>query len=224
LLTVTTSAPFASLWLVPRLWRFVGLHPEVDVRCVAANQRLDLERERLDLAIRWAGPGSTVPGGERLIDVEIFPACAPGFAREHPLDGPADLAAHVMLELETLTSGGPWSEWGPWLDANELRDLKPAGMLRFSHYDQVVQAAIDGSGVAVGRTPHFAHHLREELLVEPLGQPGRLAFGAYYVLIAPRSVARPVVTAFVAWLREEALKESVDRAAQPKSPPRARRY
>jgi LysR family transcriptional regulator, glycine cleavage system transcriptional activator len=59
-LTITTSVPLASMWLVPKLRRFVLLNPEVDVRSVAADQRLDLERERLDIAIRWAPPGSHV--------------------------------------------------------------------------------------------------------------------------------------------------------------------
>src|SRR5829696_232941 len=38
-LTITTSVPLASMWLVPKLRRFVLLHPEVDVRSVAADQR-----------------------------------------------------------------------------------------------------------------------------------------------------------------------------------------
>jgi LysR family transcriptional regulator, glycine cleavage system transcriptional activator len=171
-LTVTTSVPLASMWLVPKLRRFLRLHPEVDVRSVAADQRLDLERERLDIAIRWAPPGSIVPGGEPLFDLEIFPVCSPALARDHarPLRSPADLRNHVLLDLETVTTRGPWSDWGPWLDAMKIGDLKPAGTLRFSHYDQVVQAATDGNGVAIGCNPHNARHLREGLLVAPLGK------------------------------------------------------
>jgi LysR family glycine cleavage system transcriptional activator len=204
-LTVTTSVPLASLWLVPKLRRFVRLHPEVDVRSVAADQRLDVERERLDIAIRWAPPRSSVPGGEPLFNVEIFPVCSPALAsdRARPLRSPADLANHVLLDLETVTSRGPWSDWGPWLGAMKLGDLKPAGTLRFSHYDQVVQAAMDGSGVAIGRNPHNARHLREGLLVAPLGREARLSWGTYFVLISPRSAERWVIKEFVAWLRDE---------------------
>jgi LysR family transcriptional regulator, glycine cleavage system transcriptional activator len=81
-LTITTSVPLASMWLVPKLRRFVLLNPEVDVRSVAADQRLDLERERLDIAIRWAPPGSHVPGGEPLFNIEIFPVCSPARASD----------------------------------------------------------------------------------------------------------------------------------------------
>jgi len=72
MLTVTTSAPLASMWLVPKLQRFVRLHPEVDMRSVAAAESVDLERERFDVAIRWAPPGSNVAGGEPLFNMKFF--------------------------------------------------------------------------------------------------------------------------------------------------------
>jgi DNA-binding transcriptional LysR family regulator len=208
-LTVTTSVPLASMWLVPKLRRFVSLHPQVDVRSVAANQKLDLDRERLDVGIRWAPHGSTIPGAEQLFNVQIFPVCAPALAQDpaRPLESFADLRKHVLLDLETVTEGGRWSDWAPWLAAMKFDDLKPAGTLRFSHYDQVVQAAIDGSGIAIGRKPHNAHHLREGLLVEPLGPEARLAFGTYFVLVRANSNKRAVVRQFVAWLHDEARQE-----------------
>jgi DNA-binding transcriptional LysR family regulator len=207
-LGITTSVPLASMWLVPRLPHFIRLHPEVDVRSVAANQRLDLERERLDLAIRWTA--SAAAGGEPLFDIELFPVCAPALANDpdRPLRTPADLARHVLLDLETNATDGAWSDWGPWLAAMQLGELKPAGMLHFSHYDQVVQAAIDGSGVAIGRSPHNARHLRDGLLVAPLGREARVGRGRYSVFIAPRSAERPVVKAFVAWLRDEVRRDA----------------
>ena len=209
-LAVTTSAALASMWLVPKLPRFIRRHPELDVRSVAADQRLDLERERLDLAIRWAPPGSSVPGGEPLFDVLMFPVCSPTLARDRarPLSSPADLAHHVLLDLEIVTARGPWSDWGPWLEAMRLGDLKPGGTLHFSHYDQVVQAAIDGSGVAIGRNPHSARHLRDGLLVAPFGREAVLSRGTYFVLIPPRSAERRVVKEFVAWLRDEVRQDA----------------
>jgi len=214
-LAVTTSSALASTWLIPKLPRFIRLHPELDVRSVAADQRLDLECERLDVAIRWAPSGSSVPGGEPLFDVQMFPVCSPTLAqdRARPLRSPADLARHVLLDLETVTTRGPWSDWGPWLEAMKIGNLKPGGMLHFSHYDQVVQAAIDGSGVAIGRNPHSARHLRDGVLVAPFGREAVLSRGTYFVLISPRSAERPVVREFVAWLRDE-VRHDVEAAAE----------
>jgi DNA-binding transcriptional LysR family regulator len=215
MVTVTTSVPFASMWLAPKLRQFVRTHPEVDVRSVAADQRLDLERERLDIAIRGVLSGSSLSGGEPLFEVELFPVCAPALARDpaRPLRSPADLAKHVLLDLETFTTSGPWSDWKPWLQAMRLNHLKPAGVLRFSHYDQVIQAAIDGSGVAIGRNPHNARHLHEGVLVAPFGREFRFKWGAFFLLVASRSAGRPAVKAFVDWLRDEIRQDAEADAA-----------
>src|ERR1051326_6398612 len=193
-LTITTSVPLASMWLVPKLPGFFRLHPEIDVRTVAADQSLDLERERIDIAIRWAPPGSDVPGGEALFDVKIFPVCSPAIARDRTtvLRNPADLANHVLLDLDTVTGRGTWSDWSPWLAAMKLSDLSPARILRFSHYDQVTQAAIKGSGIAVGRLPHNARHLHDGVLVAPFGPQARVRFGTYHAVLARRSRDRAV--------------------------------
>jgi len=216
MLTVTTSVPLASMWLVPRLQRFVRQHPKVDVRSIAVAENLDLERKRFDVAIRWAPPGASVRGGTPLFNMEMFPVCSPALARDHaqPLKIPADLEHHVLLDLEMVTNRGPWSDWGPWLEAMKLGDLKPAGTLRFSHYDQVIQAAIDGSGVAIGRNPHNTRHFREGQLVAPLGNEAKLSWGTYFVLIAPRSAERQIVKEFAAWLRDEVNYDATTEADQ----------
>src|SRR4029450_11440135 len=125
-----------------------------------------------------------------------------------PLNKPADLAQHVLLDLEIVTARGPWSDWGPWLDAMKLGDLKPGGTLHFSHYDQVVQAAIDGSGVAIGRNPHSARYLNDGLLVAPFGREAVPSRGPSFVLIPRRSAERAVVKEFVAWLRDEVRQDA----------------
>ncbi|HEU0202802.1 MAG TPA: LysR family transcriptional regulator, partial [Burkholderiaceae bacterium] len=51
--SITTYASFASLWLVPRLAAFQRAHPEIEIRIDAADRRIDLEAEGMDLAIRW---------------------------------------------------------------------------------------------------------------------------------------------------------------------------
>src|SRR5262245_28775371 len=55
-ITVTTTVSFAALWLVPRLARLRAVHPDIDVRLAASNELEDLQRERIDLAIRFCLP------------------------------------------------------------------------------------------------------------------------------------------------------------------------
>jgi DNA-binding transcriptional LysR family regulator len=204
-LSVTTTVALASTWLVPRLPRFAQLHPEIDMRFVASNDMVDLEREHLDVAIRFVLAGTIAPSSDKLFDYQQFPVCAPALTRDRqrPLRVPADLANHVLLDLETVVYGRPWYDWQMWFDAMKLRCARSAGWLRFSHYDQVIAAAIEGSGVAVGKRPHLTQHLRDGVLVAPLGDQAVRTLGGFYIEVA-RSAQPEVVAPFVDWLHAEA--------------------
>src|SRR5215470_14829537 len=210
-LAVTTTTSLASLWLAPKLADFTRLHPGFDVRIAAVNDmvNLNLEREHLDVAIRFVPPGWDIPGGEQLIKYETFPVCSPALAHDktRPLRTPADLARHVLLDFERVAFGRPWSDWEHWFDGTNLSRIKPSGTLHFSHYDQVIQAALAGSGVAIGKRPHLTRHLAEGTLCAPLGPSWVATPGSFYLVVAPRTAERPPVSAFVAWLREQMHKD-----------------
>jgi LysR family glycine cleavage system transcriptional activator len=204
-LAVTTTVALASTWLVPRLPRFAEVQPEIDLRVVASNESVDLKREHIDVAIRFATLQMAVPSSEKLFDYLQFPVCSPALAcnRRRPLRASADLARHVLLDFETLLYGRPWYDWQQWFDAMKLRRLKTAGWLRFSHYDQVIEAARKGIGVAVGKWPHLSDHLREGVLVAPLGQGGAATVGAFFVEIL-EAASREPANAFVAEAKRDA--------------------
>jgi len=207
-LAVTTTVALASTWLVSRLPRFAQLHPEIDMRFVASNHMVDLEREHIDVAIRYVPSGAASPSSDKLFDYEQFPVCAPALAddRARPLRTPADLSKHVLLEFETLLYGRPWFDWQQWFSAMKLRGVEGAQWLRFSHYDQVIEAAIKGSGVAVGKRPHLTDHLRDGILVAPLGTGYVARPGAFHVEVSG-AARRDVVEIFVNWLHLEAQRD-----------------
>jgi len=208
-LSVTTTVALASTWLVPRLTRFAELHPEIDLRVVASNDSIDLKRDFIDVAIRFATLDMEPQTADKLFDYRQFPVCAPALAssRQRPLRVPADLARHVLLDFETILYGRPWYDWGRWFDAMKPQSIKGAGWLRFSHYAQVIEAAKKGTGVAVGKWPHLSEHLHEGVLVAPLGAAGSAVVGGFYleVLESARGVA---AEAFVTWLRTEAAHDA----------------
>lgn len=212
-LTVTTTVPLASLWLTPRLPDFVRRHPEIGLRLVSSNDNLDLARERIDLAIRYAPQGASPPSAAKLFDFEVFPVCSPALARERGrmIRTVADLAWHVRLEFETVRSGRPWFDWEQWLAARRIRGLKSAGVLRFSHYDQVVGAAIAGSGVAIGKWPYLERQLQQGVLVAPLGSSGAATIGGFHVVMSEAG-ATAATECFVAWLQAQAQRDIEQKA------------
>ena len=152
---VTTTAGFAGLWLIPRLAGFTASRPDVDVRISASNAVVNLNRDGVDVAIRYHTQEGAGAEGVRLFGEVVLPVCSPRLRRDvaRPLKQPEDLRHHCLLHMDT----GPGSqllEWPPWLRAMKLEGLKPAErVLHFSMYDQMIQAAVNGQGVALGRLP-----------------------------------------------------------------------
>ena len=214
MVTVTSSMAFCSLWLIPRLSGFRKAHPGVDVRISANNQVLDLDRERIDLAIRYCPVRSAPAGSIRMFGEVIVPVCSPLLLKDRarPLKSPADLRHHSLLHFEDTYGSIPWLEWDVWLESAGLPDLRPAGALRFSHYDQVVRAALDGQGVALGRRPLVAGFLADESLVAPF-RTDSVTDRAYFIVRTPATSARSDVENFVTWLIGEsaALTQAMDR-------------
>ena len=207
-LAVTTTQSFAALWLIPRLSGFTRMHPELDVRISAETRVLDLERDGLDLAIRHGPPSLAGADAVRLFGERVFPVCSPKLMRDpkRPLRAPQDLRHHVLLQYDDPDGRHPWMHWKTWLEVERLADLRPAGNLVFSGYEQIIPAAIAGYGVALGRSPLVREAIAAGELVAPFkrsADPAR----AYYVILSKHSGGRSDVADFVAWLREEAKQE-----------------
>ncbi|MCA3180650.1 MAG: transcriptional regulator GcvA [Burkholderiaceae bacterium] len=214
--TVTTTVGFASLWLVPRLPRFTAAHPGVDVRLSAVNRMVDLDREDIDVAVRFQPRDRAL--GEPLFGESVAPVCAPALARDprRPLREPADLARHVLLHTMGPAAPGSAFEWPLWLEAVGLPELEPAGRLHFSQYDMLVGAAIAGQGVALGRMPLLRDAIRDGRLVQPFARSAASPRG-YFLVPSRRAQDDPIAHAFGEWLRAEA---AADAAAPVLSPPR----
>lgn len=203
-LTVSTTVSFASLWLIPRLSAFRALSASTDVYVSAEDRVVDLARGNVDVAVRYLADASAFRNAVYLFGERLMPVASPALVkRGPPLKRPADLVRHVLLQYDDPQGLVPWLNWQAWLAANGAPDLKPAGALRFSLYDQVIQAAIAGQGVALGRIPLITRLLDARVLVAPFGKRYDSPRG-YYAIAAPHAAQRPEVIAFVEWLRKEA--------------------
>ena len=201
-LSVTTTNSFASLWLIPRLAGFTRSHPGVDVRITAETRVQDLERDGLDVAIRHGPPSLAGPNAVRLMGERVFPVCSPKLLKKTPLRKPADLANHVLLQYDDPDARHPWLHWKTWLEVERIADLRPAGTLAFSGYEQIIPAAVAGHGVALGRSPLVKGLLDSGDLVAPFKSIAEPARG-YFAITSKSAASRPEVDDFVAWLKAE---------------------
>jgi DNA-binding transcriptional LysR family regulator len=155
---ITASSGFAALWLLPRLGEFQALHPGVDLRVVASNRVLDLEREAIDLAVRYCPDERAPEGAVHLLGEELLPVASTAV----DLDDPTRLGKAVLLDYDDPAH--PLLHWAHWLRATGAGRARPGRVLRFTQYEQAIQSALAGHGVALGRVG----------LVQPLIDSGQL--------------------------------------------------
>jgi len=197
-INVATLDSFGLLWLLPRLGRFLRAHPGVDVRIMSADLDADaLAKGTVSIDIRY-GEGDW-PGLEvtRFLSETIFPVCSPGIiSAEKPLRTPSDLRFHTLLHDVMIT------DWRAWLAAAGVDDIDPERGPGFNHSHLVTAAAINGDGVALGRSALVADALDKGQLIKPFDLALPCKF-SYHAVCSSGSVGDPVVAAFRDWLVEE---------------------
>lgn len=201
---VTTTPGFAGLWLIPRLAGFTATRPDVDVRISAAYALVNLNRDGFDLSIRYQAEEAVGEGAELLFGEVVLPMCSPRLLRDpqRPLKTPEDLRHHVLLHLDS-GPGADMQDWPMWLRAMKLDHIKPTRVLHFSQFDQLINAAIDGQGIALGRSPLLDKHLRDRKLVAPF-KKAMASPRSYYLLRSSDSGRKPEVAEFAAWVQAQA--------------------
>jgi DNA-binding transcriptional LysR family regulator len=196
-LAIGATIAFTQLWLLPRISEFRRLHPDTKIRLVTQDAPIDLERDMVDVAIRY-GDGAWPDGRAVLLcEDDVFPVCSPGYAAGCRLpEAAGEFLDHTLLDYESPNPG--WIGWKEWLAAfSTARPGRP--MLRLSYYTDVIHAAVAGHGIALGWSR----------LVEDLLQQGRLrrvsdlhvgTRSAYFVVVPSREAMKPSADAFVEWL------------------------
>jgi LysR family glycine cleavage system transcriptional activator len=221
-LTVTTTGGFASLWLIPRLRKFTALYPDVDVRISASYKTVDLERNLVDVAIRYCAEDEAPDGAVRLFGEELFPVCSPVLLTEgaQPLRDIAGLSHHALLHMDEARDH---MDWDTWLAAHGHAGLRPTASIRFDSYEQLVQAALSGQGVGMGIGRLVSGLIAEGRLVAPFGEAAT-GTRSYFVIRSAISGGRPHVGAFVTWVTQEAEAALANEGrGMPSSPPPAAR-
>jgi DNA-binding transcriptional LysR family regulator len=202
--TITTSISVASLWILPRLGSFQEAHPNIDVRVSANNRILDMKKEGIDIAIRYARESDVPSTAVRLFGEKVLPMASKKVAAR-AFKNPKALLNEVLLELDERAL--PWLRWADWLSATGLSNAKPKAYLHLNQYDQVIHAAIEGHGVALGRVALVLPMLKDGRLVA-LGDPNRGNSDYAYWLVVDSPSPRAEVQVFRDWIIKEVKRDN----------------
>ena len=203
-LTVTVSPAFAAKWLLPRIERFQAAWPETDLRLDTSLKPVDFVAQRIDVGVRY-GRGLW-PGlaAEKLMDEEVYPVCAPALLATATLQAPGDLRGQVLIHDQSVDTSTGFASWQAWLRHAGVQGVPTDRGWRINNSAAVLQAAIDGQGVALARSVMAHDDLAAGRLVRLFPQVRLESALAYYVVYRPECIAQPKVAAFRDWLLREA--------------------
>lgn len=199
-LVVGVVGTFAHGCLLAWLPDFRARHPRIDLRLQTHNNKIDLATESLDCAIRYGDGAWRSVEAEALLDAPLGLLCTPELARS--LRQPADLRACTLLRSYRS------DDWLAWLRAAGVPELA-AQAARGPQFDAsvlMVQAALQGAGVALVPVRMFRREIAQGLLCQPFDI--EVDAGRYWLTRSLSREERPALRAFREWLRERLCDEA----------------
>ncbi|OZI31220.1 LysR family transcriptional regulator [Bordetella genomosp. 10] len=210
---------FAVKWLIPRMKRFKARHPEIDLRVSTTKNMSDFERDDVDVEVRY-GRGD-YPGlhAERCLAVEVTPVCSPAL-----LDGAAplaradDLRHHTLLHDDSTYDDVSNPDWATWMAHAGVSGVDTSRGPSFWPSHLVIDAAIDGLGVALAKRNWVRRDIAAGRLVEPFPDLALRIEFSYFLVYPEERESDPRIQAFAAWVREELARDGDGEDAWQDSP------
>jgi LysR family transcriptional regulator, glycine cleavage system transcriptional activator len=201
-ITVSTSPDFAAKWLVHRLGHFAEAHSGIDLRVSATLHHVDFAREEVDLAVRHGDGNWPDLEADQLSAEQLFAVCSPKLlSGRRRLSKPADILKFPLIHLDSR------ADWTRWLRAVDVDDAAAAHGTVLNRASMVIDAAINGQGVALARTTLAAWDLINGRLVRPF--PDSLPLSKTYWIICPKATSNvPKIVTFRSWLLSEATEDA----------------
>lgn len=204
-LTVTVSPAFAAKWLLPRIDRFQGLQPDIDLRLDTSAKSIDFAIQEVDIGVRygagtWAGLMS-----EKLMEEEIYPVCSPQLLLGK---NAIDLTQETLIHDRSMDGYIGFPSWDDWLAQASLTNVALTKVdtsrgMQINNSAAVLQAVINGHGVALARSVMARDDVAAGRLVQLFPEITFSSALAYYVVYQAESANMTKLKAFRDWLFAE---------------------
>ena len=200
-LVVSSTPGLTAKWLVPRLYRFLAKHPDIDTRISASVGYANFATDGVDIGIRLSSGVHPDLYVEKLSDEWLLPLCSPRLLEaDPPLRSPADLPRFNLIQIDLP---GVVPTWSDWMRLAGIEGIDTRRGLRLNVADHALDAASEGAGVVLGYKVVASHDLGLGRLVAPFGPeipvPGR----SYFFVCPKGEEKRPAIKAFRDWVFTE---------------------
>lgn len=197
-LNVRVGPSFSANWLAPRLSAFWKTFPHIELSLKHSNQLVDFSRDTVDLAISWGSGQWENVKVEYLMTLEFFPVCSPSL-----LDDVTGTLALNKLQNFLLLHDGDHQGWARWLSMMSVDNYNLHRGVIMDDSNVLIQAAIDGQGIALGSSALVSDYLESGQLIKPFDEVMESDL-AYYLVYPERNMRIPSVQDFRDWVLQQA--------------------
>ncbi|MDO1560173.1 transcriptional regulator GcvA [Brevundimonas sp. 2R-24] len=194
-LVISTLSSFFRRMLAPRLDRFTSRYPSVTLDIRSEERLADFTTDGVDLALRYGEGSWPRVRADPLFQETLLPVCSPAFRDRHGIETLEDLRRVPLLRHRMRT-------WTLWCRIVGLEMQEPQGGLVFDDSSDMLDAAVEGLGVALARSALAQPDLRSGRLVRLFDIDHAVDWG-YFVVWREDSLKRVLIERFRDWLVEE---------------------
>lgn len=200
-LVVSSTPGLTAKWLVPRLYRFLALHPDIETRITASVGYANFATDDVDVGIRLSNGVHPDLYVEKLSDEWLLPLCSPRLLEgEHPLRRPQDLKRFTLIQVDLP---GVVPTWSDWVEMAGVGGVDTTRGLRLNVADHALDAASEGVGVVLAYKMVAARDIALKRLAVPFGPEVKLPGRAYHFVCAKGDEKRPAIKALRDWVFSE---------------------
>ncbi len=199
--TVATSNAMAALWLLPKVTAFQQ-QEGIDLRILATDNIFDLHKMDCDIALFYCRVPPVGMNVTTLFPEEVFPVCSPSYLAQFAENVTAEeLFGRTLLYLDD--SQKDWITWSEWFESVNYPEVKPKNRVNINNYPMLLQAAMNGQGVALAWGSLVDEYLDNGTLVRPVETVLRTQ--ANFCMLEPsdRGVIPSSVKQFRTWLLDQ---------------------
>jgi len=201
-ITVATTNAMAALWLLPKVATFQQNNEGVDLRILTTENILDLQKMDFDLALFYCRKPPAGMKVTTLFPEEVFPVCSPNYLAQFKENStPEEIFGKALLYLDD--SQKDWITWAEWFQAVNYPVVKPKNRVNINNYPMLLQAAINGQGVALAWGSLIDDYLKNGSLVRPVETVLRTEANFSMLEPSDRGVIPSSVKHFRSWLLEQ---------------------
>jgi LysR family glycine cleavage system transcriptional activator len=195
IVTIGILPAMAMNWLIPKLGDFSAQFPDLHLS-LHTSPDLDFVTEDVDIKIRYFDGKGSKDNCHFLCDEEVFPVCSPSMLQKNKLYSVADIKHFPLIHDIDGQRNQSWLGWHQWLSDVEI-ETHPGFEFRDSM--SVMHAAVNGLGIALGRSALLGNLLSTGQLVAPLKEKKKAGF-SYYIEVKNENFEEKNIQVVIDWL------------------------